>query len=200
MKVVCLDLEGVLIPEIWHHVRDRTGIPELKLTTRDVKDYSELMHMRIEVCHRHGITLERIQEFIAELPLLEGAREFTDWVRERYQLVILSDTFYEFAGHFMRLLGWPTLFCHTIAYNARTGKLEFRLRQEAAKAEAVKALRALNFRVVAAGDSYNDIHMLREAHAASFFLAPDSITQEFPEYGNIKTYEGLKAFIAKSLG
>jgi len=199
MKVVCLDMEGVLTPEIWQHVARRTGLAELNLTTRDVKDYRELMDRRIVVCAKAGLTLEAIQSYTAELPVFEGAREFVDWIRERYQLVILSDTFYEFAGHFMRQLGQPTLFCHTIAYQAGTGKLEYALRQENSKGQAVRALKSLNFRVCAAGDSYNDIHMLREADCASFFRAPANITADFPEYGNLDRYDDLKGFIAANL-
>jgi len=199
MKIVCLDMEGVLTPEIWIHVAKRTGIQELNLTTRDVKDYRELMDRRVEICARHGVTLETIQSHIAELSLFEGAREFTDWVRERYQLVILSDTFMEFADHFMKLLGRPSLFCHNIAYDKASGKLRYSLRQENAKASAVRAMKGLNFRVLAAGDSYNDIHMLREADTATFFRAPINIKDEFPQYGNLQTYEELKGFIAQNL-
>lgn len=199
MKIVCLDMEGVLTPEIWIHVAKRSGIQELNLTTRDVKDYRELMDRRVEICARHGLTLEMIQGHIAELSLFEGAREFTDWIRERYQLIILSDTFMEFAGHFMKLLGRPTLFCHNIAYDQASGKLRYHLRQENAKASAVRALKGLNFRVLAAGDSYNDIHMLREADTASFFRAPVNIKDEFPQYGNLQAYGELKEFIAGNL-
>ncbi len=199
MKLICLDLEGVLIPEIWLHVADRTQVPGLKLTTREVKDYRELMDKRVEVCAQNGITLKQIQEYIAELPCMDGAREFLDWARANYQVIILSDTFYGFAGHFMKLLGYPTLFCHTIAQNGRTGRLEFSLRQENPKGEAVKAFRSLNFKVLAAGDSYNDIHMLTEAHVASFFRAPEGINQEFPQYGNLQTYDELARFIEKEL-
>jgi phosphoserine / homoserine phosphotransferase len=199
MKVVCLDMEGVLTPEIWQHVARRAGIAELNLTTRDVKDYHDLMRLRIEICHKHDMTLERIQAFITELNVFEGAREFCDWIRERYELVILSDTYYEFAGHFMRQLGRPTLFCHAISYNAKTRKLEYALRQENSKGEAVKALRSLNFRTVGIGDSYNDIHMLREAHAASFYHAPDNVKADFPQFGNLATYAELKDFIAGNL-
>jgi phosphoserine/homoserine phosphotransferase len=199
MKIVCLDMEGVLTPEIWIHVAKRTGIQDLNLTTRDVKDYRELMDRRVEICARHGVTLEAIQGHIAELSLFEGAREFTDWVRERYQLIILSDTFMEFADHFMRLLGRPTLFCHNIAYDGAAGRLRYSLRQDNAKSAAVRAVKGLNFRVLAAGDSYNDIHMLREADTATFFRAPANIKDEFPQYGNLQTYEELKAFIAGNL-
>jgi phosphoserine/homoserine phosphotransferase len=199
VKALCLDMEGVLTPEIWHHVRDRSGVTELNLTTRDVKDYRELMDRRIAICASHGITLAKIQSWAAELELLPGARDFVDWARERYQVFILSDTFYEFAGHFMRLLGWPTLFCHTIRDNADAGRMEYALRQENQKRHAVEALRNLNFRVVAAGDSYNDIHMLKAAHAATFFRAPASILGEFPEYSNLESFDELKRFCDERL-
>ncbi len=199
MKLICLDLEGVLIPEIWLHVADRTGVSDLRLTTREVKNYRELMERRVEICARHGITLARIQEYITELSCMEGAREFLDWARARYQVVILSDTFYGFADHFMNLLGYPTLFCHTIAQNDQAGKLEFFLRQENAKAEAVKAFKSLNFKVLAAGDSFNDIHMLKEADVATFFRAPDGINREFPAYGNLHGYDELARFIEEEL-
>src|SRR5690606_11664100 len=199
MKVVCLDMEGVLTPEIWEHVARRTRIQELNLTTRDVKDYRELMERRVEICARHDVTLEKIQAYIAELDVFEGSRDMLDWIRERYQLVILSDTFNEFAGHFMRLLGRPTLLCQNISYNGSTGRLEFLLRQENAKSRAVQALRSLNLRTCAAGDSYNDIHMLKDANVATFFRAPDSIKAEFPQFANLGTYDELKDFIARSL-
>lgn len=194
MKVLCLDMEGVLTPEIWHHVRDRSGVSELNLTTREVKDYRELMDKRIAICARHGITLEKIQTWAAELDVLPGARDFVDWARERYQVIILSDTFYEFAGHFMRLLGRPSLFCHTIHDNPATGQMEYALRQDNQKKHAVEALRQLNFRVAAAGDSYNDIHMLQAAHVATFFRAPSGITAEFPQFGNLESFEELRQF------
>lgn len=199
MKVVCLDMEGVLTPEIWQHVARRTAIRELNLTTRDVKDYRELMDRRVAICSSHNVTLETIQGYIAELEVFEGARDMLDWIRERYQLVILSDTFNEFADHFMKLLGRPTLLCHNIAYNPEAGRLEFLLRQDNAKGKAMQAMRSLNLRTCAAGDSYNDIHMLKEADTATFFRAPANITQEFPQYGNLHSYEDLKAFIARSL-
>jgi phosphoserine / homoserine phosphotransferase len=199
VKVLCLDMEGVLTPEIWHHVRDRSQVAELNLTTRDVKDYRELMDKRIGICARHGITLQKIQAWASELDVLPGAREFVDWARERYQVIILSDTFYEFAGHFMQLLGRPTLFCHTIRDNVDTGRMEYALRQDNQKKHAVEALRQLQFRVAAAGDSYNDIHMLKAAHVATFFRAPASINAEFPEYGNLESFDQLREFCTANL-
>lgn len=201
-KILCLDMEGVLTPEIWLHVRDRSGIEELNLTTREVKDYRELMDRRVEICARHGLTLRDIQRYIAELEVLEGAREFTDWARSKYQFVILSDTFYAFADNFMRQLGMPTLFCHDIAqemHDGKPGRLVYTLRQENQKMHAVEALRSLNFRVAAAGDSYNDIHMLRSAHVATFFRAPDGIRSEFPEYKNLTEFSELKEWVEEHL-
>ena len=199
MKIVCLDMEGVLTPEIWQHVARRTRIQELNLTTRDVKDYRELMDRRLDICQAHDVTLEKIQGYIAELDVFEGARDMIDWIRERYQLLILSDTFSEFAGHFMKQLGYPTLFCHNISYNPATKRLEYVLRQENAKAKSVQAMHSLNIRTCAAGDSYNDIHMLKQADVATFFRAPANIRQEFPEYGNLQAYAELKEFITRSL-
>ncbi|MCD6025290.1 MAG: thrH [Fibrobacteria bacterium] len=196
-KALCLDMEGVLTPEIWLHVRDRSGIQELNLTTREVKDYRELMDRRVEICARHGLALADIQRYIAELEILPGARDFVDWARERYQVFILSDTFYAFADNFMRQLGRPALFCHDIFQDA--GRLRYTLRQENPKQKAVEALRGLNFRVGAVGDSYNDIHMLRAAHTATFFRAPDGIRAEFPEYGNLTEYKDLKIFLSENL-
>jgi phosphoserine / homoserine phosphotransferase len=199
MKIVCLDMEGVLTPEIWQHVARRTQIKELNLTTRDVKDYRELMDRRLDICAAHDVTLEKIQGYISELEVFDGAREMIDWIRERYQLLILSDTFSEFADHFMRLLGRPSLFCHNISYNPATKRLEYSLRQDNAKAKAVQAMRSLNLRTCAAGDSYNDIHMLKEADVATFFRAPANIRGEFPQYANLQAYDELKEFIAQSL-
>jgi len=198
-KILCLDMEGVLTPEIWLHVRDRSGIAELNLTTREVKDYRELMDRRVEICARHGLTLKDIQRYIAELEVLPGAREFTDWARSKYQLVILSDTFYAFADNFMRQLGHPTLFCHDIAQDEKAGRLVYTLRQENQKKRAVEALRSLNFRTAAAGDSYNDIHMLRAADVATFFRAPDGIRSEFPEYRNLTEFSELKEWVGEHL-
>ena len=199
MKVVCLDMEGVLTPEIWQHVARRTRIDDLNLTTRDVKDYRELMDRRLDICEKHGVTLENIQTYISELEVFEGARDLVDWIRERYQLIILSDTFAEFADHFMKRLGRPSLLCHNISYNPATQRLEYILRQDNAKAMAVRAMHSLNLRTLAAGDSYNDIHMLKEADAATFFRAPANIRDEFPQYGNLNEFEDLKEFISNSL-
>ncbi|MBF0432768.1 MAG: bifunctional phosphoserine phosphatase/homoserine phosphotransferase ThrH [Fibrobacteria bacterium] len=192
MNIVCLDFEGVLVPDIWPHVAQRSGVDDLKLTTRDVKDYTALMNRRVEICHTNGITLKQIQTWIAELNALDGALEFVSWIQERYQLILLSDTFYEFVPHFMAYFNYPALFCHSISYNESTGYIEFHLRQDNQKAQAVKALKALNFNIFASGDSYNDITMLQEANSACFFGAPDTVLTDFPEYDNLKTYDELR--------
>ena len=199
MEILCLDMEGVLTPEIWHHVRDRTGISELNLTTRDVKDYRELMDKRVEICARHGVTLKDIQGYVAELDVLEGAREFMDWARIRCPVFILSDTFYEFAGPLIQKLDYPTLLCHSIAYDEKTKRLNYTLRQENQKQKAVEALRSLNYRVAAAGDSYNDTFMLAAADVATLFRAPESIAKEFPQYPSLQEYAELKEFLIENL-
>jgi phosphoserine/homoserine phosphotransferase len=189
-------MEGVLTPEIWLHVRDRSGVAELNLTTRDVKDYRELMDRRVEICARHGVSLKDIQSWVSELEVLPGAREFTDWARSKYQLVILSDTFYAFADNFMRQLGSPTLFCHDIRYergadDAKAGRLVYTLRQENQKMRAVEALRSLNFRVAAAGVSYNYVYLLMAADVATLFRAPEGFRGVFPDYKNLSEFSVL---------
>ena len=199
MEILCLDMEGVLTPEIWHHVRDRTGIAELNLTTRDVKDYRELMDRRVEICARHGVTLKDIQGYVSELDPLEGAREFMDWARVRCPVFILSDTFYEFAGPLIQKLDYPTLLCHSITYDEKTRRLKYTLRQENQKQKAVEALRSLNYRVAAAGDSYNDTFMLAAADVAALFRAPESIAKEFSQYPSLHDYAELKNFLIENL-
>ncbi|MCL1838634.1 MAG: bifunctional phosphoserine phosphatase/homoserine phosphotransferase ThrH, partial [Propionibacteriaceae bacterium] len=174
MKLACLDLEGVLVPEIWINVAERTGIPELRLTTRDIADYDELMRYRIKLLDAHGVALADIQQVIAKLEPLPGATEFLDWLRKHFQVVILSDTFYEFAMPLMAQLGYPTLMCHNLV--VRNGQIcGYRLRQENSKREAVRAFHQLNFQVVAAGDSYNDTAMLAEAEAGILFNPPPAV-------------------------
>ncbi|MET4694644.1 bifunctional phosphoserine phosphatase/homoserine phosphotransferase ThrH [Endozoicomonas lisbonensis] len=190
--IICLDLEGVLVPEIWIEFARHTGIEELKATTRDISDYDELMTMRLGVLKKHGLGLAEIQKVIATLSPLPGAREFLDWVRERYQLIILSDTFYEFADPLMAQLGRPTLFCHKLDIDQQGMVAGYRLRQEDPKRCSVKALKNLNYRVIAAGDSYNDTTMLSEADAGFLFHAPDNVIREFPQFPAINSYEALK--------
>ena len=195
MRIVCLDLEGVLIPEVWINVAERTGIAELRLTTRDIPDYDVLMRQRLGILDQHGLGLAKIQEVIASMEPLPGAKACLDALRERYQVIILSDTFYEFAAPFMRKLGLPTLFCHSLEVEAGGRIAGYRLRQPDPKRKAVQALRGLNFQVVAAGDSYNDTTMLAEAHAGILFRAPENVIRDFPGFPHVESYDALRSQI-----
>jgi len=195
VQVVCLDLEGVLVPEIWIAVAERTGIPELRRTTRDEPDYDKLMRGRLEILRRHRLGLPDIQKVIAGLGPEHGAREFLDALRERYQVFILSDTFYEFAMPLMVQLGMPTLFCHRLETDAEGFVTAYHLRMPDQKRAAVVALRALSFRVIAAGDSYNDTAMLGAAHAGILFRPPRNVADEFPQFPVTHDYAALRAAI-----
>jgi phosphoserine/homoserine phosphotransferase len=195
VEVACLDLEGVLVPEIWIAVAERTGVPELRRTTRDEPDYDKLMRWRLGILGERGIRLPEIQAAIASLGPLPGARDFLDWLRERMSVVILSDTFQEFAAPLMRQLGWPALFCHSLEV-AEDGRITgYALRMQDQKRAAVRAFRGLRLRVVAAGDSYNDTAMLAEADAGILFRPPDNVAAEFPQFPVTRSYDELrKAF------
>lgn len=192
MEIACLDLEGVLVPEIWINFAERTGIEELKATTRDIPDYDVLMKQRLSILNEHKLGLPDIQKVIDDMGPMEGAREFIDWLGERFQVVILSDTFYEFAHPLMRQLGWPTLFCHKLEVNAEGFITNYLLRQPDPKRASVKAFHSLKFRCIAAGDSYNDTTMLSEAEAGILFKAPQNVINEFPQFPTATTYEELK--------
>ena len=192
MEIACLDLEGVLVPEIWIAFAERTGIDELRATTRDIADYDVLMRQRLRLLDQHGLGLPQIQEVIAGLRPLEGATGFVEWLRERFQVVILSDTFYEFSAPLMKQLGWPTLLCHRLVVDGTGKVVDYTLRQPNGKRECVKAFKGLNFRVIAAGDSYNDTAMLAEADAGILFHAPDNVVREFPQCPSVHTYDELK--------
>lgn len=193
-SLVTLDLEGVLVPEIWIAVAERTGIDALRRTTRDEPDYDVLMRYRLDLLHRHGLTLDLVQEVIGTLSPLPGANAFLDALRESTQVVILSDTFGEFARPLMRQLGWPTIFCHSLI--VEDGKItDYKLRQPNQKQEAVKAFQSLNYRVIAAGDSFNDIAMLGQADAGFLFHAPDSIRAQFPQFPAFDDYPALREAI-----
>lgn len=199
MEIACLDLEGVLIPEIWIAFAEVTGIPELRATTRDIPDYDQLMRQRLDLLARHNLGLREIQEVIATLAPLPGAGEFLDWLRERFQVVILSDTFYEFAQPLMRQLGYPTLLCHRLEIDEAGRVAGYRLRQPNPKRQAVLALQTLYYRIIAAGDSYNDTTMLAEADAGILFSAPANVVAEFPQFPAVETYAELKvAFVEAS--
>ncbi|MCM2334802.1 MAG: bifunctional phosphoserine phosphatase/homoserine phosphotransferase ThrH [Anaeromyxobacteraceae bacterium] len=195
MQIVCLDLEGVLVPEIWIAFSERTGIAELRRTTRDEPDYDKLMRFRLELLRKHGLKLEDIQEVIAGMGPEPGAKAFLDALRERYQVIILSDTFYEFAMPLMAQLGMPTLFCHRLETDAEGFVAAYHLRQPDQKRQAVKAFKGLAFRCIAAGDSYNDTAMLGEAHAGILFRPPDNVVREFPQFPVTRDYAALRAEI-----
>jgi phosphoserine / homoserine phosphotransferase len=195
MQMICLDLEGVLVPEIWIEFSKRTQIPALARTTRDEPDYDKLMNFRIQLLTEHKLKLSDIQAVIASMGPMAGAREFLDDLRSRYQVLILSDTFYEFAQPLMKQLGWPTLLCHKLEVNSADFVQRHVLRQPDQKRHAVNALRGLNFQVIAAGDSYNDTGMLTAADAGFFIHPPESIVAQFPQFPVTRSYPELKAHI-----
>lgn len=199
MELACLDLEGVLVPEIWIAFAEKTGIEELRATTRDIPDYDVLMKQRLRVLDEHNLKIQDIQEVIATLEPLPGAIEFLDWLRERFQVIILSDTFYEFSQPLMRQLKWPTLFCHKLVVDESGRVTDYKLRQADPKRASVKALHSLNYRVIAAGDSYNDTTMLSEAEVGILFHAPQNVIDEFPQYRAVQEFDDLKqAFLDAS--
>jgi phosphoserine/homoserine phosphotransferase len=198
--LACLDLEGVLVPEIWINVAKKTGISELRLTTRDIADYDLLMKRRLAILDQHGLTLPDIQAVIATMQPLEGATEFLAWLRERCQVIILSDTFYEFAQSLMKRLAYPTLFCNRLEVDQKGRIVNYHLRQPDQKRQSVIALKGLQFLVVAAGDSYNDTSMLAEANAGIFFRPPDAISKEFPQFPVTQTYAELKEQFCRAGG
>jgi len=198
MHMVCLDLEGVLVPEVWINFAERTGIPELRLTTRDIPDYDQLMQGRLRILAKHKLGLREIQEVISAMEPLEGARAFLDQLRNEFQVIILSDTFYEFGMPLMRKLGLPALFCHKLEVGPAGEISGYRLRQPDPKRKAVAALKGLNFRVIAAGDSYNDTSMLSEADAGILFCAPENVAREFPQFPLRSTYGELDTEIRRA--
>jgi phosphoserine / homoserine phosphotransferase len=200
VRIACLDLEGVLVPEIWIDVSERTGIPELRRTTRDEPDYDRLMRGRLEILARHGLGLPDIQRVIAAMRPLEGAVEFLGWLRERFQVLILSDTFYEFADPLMAQLGRPTLFCHRLETDAAGRITGYRIRLADQKRLTVRALHALAFQVIAAGDSYNDTAMLAEADAGILFRPPENVVREFPSFPVTRSYAELRRAFARAAG
>ena len=197
--IVTLDLEGVLVPEIWIAFAEKTGIEQLKLTTRDIPDYDELMTGRLAILNEHGLKLADIQEVIGTLAPLEGAKAFLDELRSITQVVILSDTFLEFAKPVMEQLAWPTIFCHDLEIDAEGRVAKYRLRQPDQKRKAVAAFRSLNYRVIAAGDSYNDTTMLGEADTGFLFRSPDNEKAEFPQFRSAEEYDELMGLIRGEL-
>jgi phosphoserine/homoserine phosphotransferase len=198
VEIACLDLEGVLVPEIWIAFAELTGIEALKATTRDIPDYDVLMKQRLRILEENNLGLPDIQAVIAKLKPLEGAAEFVDWLRERFQVVILSDTFYEFSAPLMKQLGWPTLLCHKLEVDDNGKVTDYKLRQKDPKRCSVQALHGLQYRVIAAGDSYNDTTMLAEAEAGILFHAPDNVIAEFPQFPAVQTFAELKQEFLKA--
>lgn len=198
MEIACLDLEGVLVPEIWIAFAEKTGIKELRATTRDIPDYDVLMKQRLRILDEHKLGLPDIQAVIAEIKPLDGAKEFIDWLRERFQVVILSDTFYEFSQPLMRQLGFPALLCHKLETDAQGRVVDYKLRQANPKRQSVLAFKSLYYRVIAAGDSYNDTTMLAEADAGILFHAPENVIREFPQFPAVHTFEDLKKEFIKA--
>jgi phosphoserine / homoserine phosphotransferase len=198
VQLVCLDLEGVLVPEIWIEFAERTGIPELRRTTRDEPDYDVLMKYRLALLKQHRLGLPDIQKVIASMGPMTGAKDFLDGLRCDYQVVILSDTFYEFAMPLMAQLGFPTLFCHKMEADADGWVVNYHLRMPNQKKESVRRFKEINFKVIAAGDSYNDTAMLSEAHAGILFHPPQNVIDEFPQFPVTMNYAELRREIDKA--
>lgn len=195
MHIVCSDLEGVLVPEVWINVAEKTGIKELRLTTRDISDYDVLMQKRLAILHANGLKLKDITDVIGMMEPLEGAREFLEWLKSSTQIIIVSDTFVQFAGPLMKKLGWPTLFCNSLTIDSDGSIAGYQLRQKDGKRHAVLSLKSLCYSVIGVGDSYNDITMLKEADTGVLFRPPDNVKDEFPEFPVSYTYDELKNII-----
>jgi len=190
--LACLDLEGVLLPEIWIKFAEKTGIEELKLTTRDIPDYDKLMQGRLSILREKNLKIQDIQNVIATLSPLDGAVDFLNWLKSEFQVIILSDTFYQFAGPLMKQLSYPTLFCHNLIINDEGVIIDYKLRQQDQKTKAVKALQGLNLQVISAGDSYNDTGMLQQADGGILFCPPQRVIDEFPQFPVARNYEEFK--------
>lgn len=197
MQIVCTDLEGVLVPEIWIHVSRKTGIEELSLTTRDISDYDVLMRQRLDILKRNGLKLKDITDVIDTMDPLDGANEFLDWLRNQTQVIIVSDTYIEFAKPLMAKLGWPTLFCHSLSIDDSGAIADYNLRQADAKRHTVEALQHLNFKVIAMGDSYNDISMLKQAEHGILFRPPQNVIDEFPQFPVTEAYDVIQKEIER---
>jgi phosphoserine/homoserine phosphotransferase len=199
MHVVCCDLEGVFVPEIWINVAEKTGIAELRLTTRDISDYNVLMKKRLGILEANGLKLQDIQAVIASIDPLEGALDFLDWMRSVSQVIIVSDTFLQFADPLMQKLKRPTLFCNTLEVAADGRVVDYRLRQKDGKRKVVEGLQSMNFKVVAMGDSYNDVTMLQAAERGFLFRPPANVVDEYPQFPVTTAYSELKPLVANAL-
>jgi phosphoserine / homoserine phosphotransferase len=193
--LACLDLEGVLLPEIWVKFAEKTGIEELKLTTREIPDYDELMQARLKILADHNLKIHDIQKVIATLSPLEGAVDFLQWLKSEFQVIILSDTYYEFIGPLMKQLDYPTVFCHSLVIDENGIIADYKLRQTDQKTKAVKALQSLNFQVISAGDSYNDTGMLQQADGGILFCPPENVIKDFPQFPVAKNYAEFKSLL-----
>ncbi len=198
MHIVCSDLEGVFVPEIWINVAKKTGIEELKLTTRDISDYDVLMKRRLDILRENSLKLKDIQDVIDQMDPLPGAVEFLNWLRSQTQVIIVSDTYVQFAGPLMKKLGYPTLFCHTLEVSENNSVIGYKLRQKEGKKKTVQALRSLKYHIIAMGDSYNDIDMLKEADMGILFCPPQNVIDEFPELPVTTDYEQVKQILEKA--
>ena len=199
MKLICSDLEGVFIPEIWINVAEKTGIDELKLTTRDIQDYDVLMKKRLSFLKKHNLKINDITSVIEKMDPLPGAFNFLSWLKSKAPVIIVSDTFYEFAGPLMEKLDWPALFCHSLKIENNGIISDYKLRQKDAKRKTVMALKQLKYKIIAFGDSYNDISMLKEADTGFLFNPPLNVIKDFPEFKTTYNYEELKKAIKKAL-
>jgi len=199
MHIVCSDLEGIFVPEIWINVAEKTGIKELRLTTRDISDYDVLMKRRLAILDENNLKIGDIQGVIASMEPLDGALEFLDWLRSRIPVIVVSDTFDQFAGPLMKKLGWPTLFCHTLSINPDGSIAGYKLRQKDSKREAIISLQNLNYDTIGVGDSYNDITMLKQADNGILFDPPENVKNEFPEFPVTYNYDDLKDIIQQIL-
>ncbi|MDM8524451.1 bifunctional phosphoserine phosphatase/homoserine phosphotransferase ThrH [Desulfococcaceae bacterium HSG8] len=199
MYIVCSDLEGVFTPEIWINVAEKTGIEELRLTTRDISDYDVLMKKRLGILHENNLKIKDITDVIATMHPLEGAVEFLEWIRSRVPMIVVSDTFVQFAGPLMEKLGWPTLFCNSLTIEPDGTVSGYNLRQKDGKRKTAIALKSLDYKIIGVGDSYNDITMLKEAHAGILFRPPENVKEEFPEFPVTYNYDDLRSLIEKEI-
>lgn len=199
MKIICADMEGIFTPEIWIQVSKKTGIEELKLTTRDISDYDVLMKKRLGILAANGLKLKDITDVIETMDPLDGATEFLDWMRSRTQVIVVSDTYVEFAKPLLRKLGWPTLFCNYLTIAQDGSIADYNLRQKDGKRKTVQSLKRLNYEIIAVGDSYNDITMLKEANAGILFRPPENVKNEYPELPATYSYEEIRAVMEKML-
>ncbi len=199
MKIICADMEGIFTPEIWIKVAEKTGIEELRLTTRDISDYDVLMKKRLGILKANGLKLKNITDVIQTMDPLEGAYEFLEWMRSRTQVIVVSDTYVEFAKPLLKKLGWPTLFCNSLTIDEEGSISDYNLRQKDGKRKTVLSLKQLKFDIIAVGDSYNDITMLKEADEGILFNPPDNVREEYPELPATYNYGALKEIMDRML-